>query len=460
MNTLQHQQQLASWPALRVDVVEAGSSAKSGWRECQIGRHITFSTERLEGYCFAKWEPIVFDLLLLAATVEYCDKICRRSTVRWGRDITCIIPVHDPAHWSSTPVANALLDALEFLTGDRWSVQFKQRIQPAEPARQGSLSLANDVQAVIPYSNGLDSRAVAGLLERNLGDGLVRVRLGTKKSTDPDARRMPFAAVPYAVKPDQNNLEGSGRSRGFKFTLIAGIAAYLSGAQYVVMPESAQGALGPVLVPVGQAYEDYRNHPSFTAKMTAFLDALLGRRIPYEYPRLWHTKGETIRAYLETNGEAPWVDTRSCWQQSRQVSVLHRRRQCGVCAACQLRCLSVHAAGLTEEADIYVWENLQASQFELGASADFDPKLMTKALKEYAIAGVLHLDHLAALGKSEANRETVSHGVFQLATSLGLSEDVVSPKLTRALQQHNKEWRGYLDSLGQQSFIASWVARS
>ena len=41
------------------------------------------------------------------------------------------------------------------------------------------------------------------------------------------------------------------------------------------MPESGQGALGPALAPVGQAYADYRNHPLFTGRMEKFLFALL-----------------------------------------------------------------------------------------------------------------------------------------------------------------------------------------
>jgi len=460
MNAQNASGHLDAWPMLRVDILEGESQARFGWRECRIGKHITFSTQRLESYCFAKWEPLVFDMLLLAAAVEFCDKTCRRSTVRWGRRIECIVPVHDVALWKSSPVNNALHDVLQFLTGDQWTVAFKPRIQPAEPTRQGELSLHNDVQAVIPYSDGLDSRAVAGILGKDLANRLVRVRLGTKKSTDPHARRVPFAAVPYAVRPYKNNLEGSGRSRGFKFTLIGGMAAYLSGSRRVVMPESAQGSLGPVLVPVGQAYEDYRNHPLFTDRMSALLKALLGQDIRFEYPRLWHTKGETIAAYIASQDQAPWLDTHSCWQQSRQASVDGRKRQCGVCAACLLRRMSVHAAGLIEPDDTYVWLDLSASEFPEGAAAAFKPEHITTALKEYAIAGALHLDHLASLWHSPANREAVSHNIFLLARSLDLSEEEISSRFKRVLDQHENEWRAYLDSLGPQSFIAQWMPRS
>ena len=53
-------------------------------------------------------------------------------------------------------------------------------------APQGRFNLPEGVNAVIPFSDGLDSRIVAGLMARDLGDKLIRVRLGSKTS---DARR-------------------------------------------------------------------------------------------------------------------------------------------------------------------------------------------------------------------------------------------------------------------------------
>lgn len=43
-----------------------------------------------------------------------------------------------------------------------------------------------------------------------------------------------------------------------------------------------------------------------------------------------------------------WNKTRSCWQQSRNSSFASKRRHCGVCAACMLRRLSFHAAGIDQ----------------------------------------------------------------------------------------------------------------
>ena len=68
----------------------------------------------------------------------------------------------------------------------------------------------------------------------------------------------------------------------------------------IVVTESGQGAFGPMLAVSGQIYPDYRVHPTFSRRMERLLFALTGRAVHYEYPRLFSTKGETLRA-----GERP-----------------------------------------------------------------------------------------------------------------------------------------------------------
>jgi hypothetical protein len=209
---------------------------------------------------------------------------------------------------------------------------------------------------------------------------------------------------------------------------------------------------------VGQAYEDYRSHPLFTGRMERFLDALLGHRVRFSFPRLWYTKAETLRKFVdECEDNSSWFVTWSCWQQSRQVSVNHKKRQCGICAACMLRRLSVHAAGLSEPSENYVWEDLSARTFTAGVAASFRPEKITHALREYAIAGALHLDHLAGLQDSPANARMLTLSGFQLSGALGLKETDARAKLDRLLHQHSCEWRNFMLSLGQNSFVADWA---
>lgn len=451
-------------PSIRVDVVEPGASSRRNWIKCEIGENLDFKTAGLKSYCLAEWEPLVYDAFLVAAAIQFCDRAKARSVTGWGREIVLRIPVHDPAHWNQKDVSGTLHEAVKFLTGDQWNISFTDRKKPFPSPRQGQFSMPDGSRVIIPFSDGLDSRSVAGLMRRKYGDRLLRVRLGSKSLKRPAGGmpRIPFAAVPYKVSPGKIRfVETSSRSRGFQFALLSGIAAYLSQAEKIIVPESGQGALGPTLVPVGQAYVDYRNHPLFMAKMEAFLLALLGHKVRYIFPRLWYTKGETLAEYVANNPDpTDWAEMRSCWQLQRQVSVAGRMRQCGICAACMLRRLSIHAIGATENKETYVWEDLTTARFENGAATEFGNREPKGALYEYAIAGTLHLDHLADLRHSPQSGITLDRTAFQLSRILGEPQTNIEEKLIRLLKQHEKEWKSFIHSLGSNSFVAGWAIRA
>jgi hypothetical protein len=393
---------------------------------------------------------------VVAVTIEYGDRIVKRPSRGWARSISIRIPVHDPARWNAPAVATTLQDAVEFLTGDYWDLEFIGRSRCESGPAQKTLSLPVGTKAVLAYSDGLDSRAVAGLQGALLGDGLVRVRVGSKSwdRTTMNGSPEPFARVPYEVHCNLPNLESSARSRGFKFALISSIAAHLADAEEIILPESGQGAIGPALVNVGHAYPDYRNHPLFTVRMERFVEALLGKRIRFVFPRLWHTKAETLREFVSLPGARDWETTRSCWRSNRWSSVNKELRQCGICAACMLRRLSVYAAGLTESPDAYVCTDINAKTLGEGLVDSFTRN--TPVLRDYAIAGVLHLQHLAEMAGPDAAPFVARHAML-LAPAVGLSREEAQTRLAGLLQKHAAEWKSYLDSLEEHSFVKQWA---
>ena len=450
-------------PEHRVDVVEEESPAHTDRIRCAIGEHLRFDPGGIETYCLADWNATAYDACVVGAAVQFCDHTKRRRSTDWGRDIALRVPVHDRDLWRSPAVSGALRDALSFLTGDRWRIDFKRRERDFASRPEQPLDFPSSC-IVMPFSDGLDSYLTAGLLERENGAAVVPVRLGSKSLPGGRTRTSPpraFASMPWRVSYGKSgSVETSARSRGFRFALLSGIAAFLCKSRTIVLPESGQGALGPSLAPVGQAYADVRNHPLFTAKMERLLWSLFGHEVHYEYPNLWRTKGQTLSAFLELRpDDADWMGTRSCWQGARQVSVSGRLRQCGICAACLLRRMSVHAAGRCEAPETYVWEDLRVARFEDGAAPAFAHRDPTGALHEYAIAGVLHLDHLASLRQSPANTVAVKKQAFFLSRPLGLRKQETQARLERMLQRHENEWRSFVDSLGPRSFIAQWIAR-
>lgn len=439
---------------LKVSVLEAAPNGAAGPEVLVLGQDIEFSTQDLVSYATSNWDPVVFDAMVVAAVVEYCDRSLKRLSSSWARHFKVEVPVHDPNRWNQPDVYEALHDALGFLTGDSWHFTFTQRAKNEPPPRQGYLEIPPKTEATLAFSDGMDSRAVAGLVRADLGHALVRVRLGSKRSDKPP-KGQPFTAVPYKLKKKVRNQETSARNRGFRFALVSGLASYICGASRIIIPESGQGALGPVLAPVAHAYPDYRNHPAFLRRMQRFLRALLGANIEYSFPRLWYTKGQTLHAYLALgiDGEE-WKTTRSCWKSAQWSSVDGQFRQCGVCAACMLRRLSVHAAGQTEPVETYIAQDLTAEDITLSVPSSFDK--MNTAFREYAIAGVLHMDHLADLA-GEDGRAGLRRQAYEIADTLGLSVEQTEQNIKEMISQHTYEWSAFTASLGSGSFLQNWV---
>ncbi len=233
--------------------------------------------------------------------------------------------------------------------------------------------------------------------------------------------------------------------------MVSGLAAYLSGSRNVIVPESGQGALGPVLVT--HRYGDYRSHPVFLHKMETLFRAVLNHELRYDFPRLWSTKGQTLAAAVAKTQDEGWRKTRSCWQKSRQISVGRGQplRHCGFCAACMLRRLSVHAAGLTEPATNYALEVLGATNLESGMAAGFPLDRLQESQTAYAVAGPMHLDHLADLSRSPS--PSLDRQIRELARAMDDSEEATRRNVMSLLAGHEAEWRAFLSSLPPKSFI-------
>jgi 7-cyano-7-deazaguanine synthase in queuosine biosynthesis len=439
-----------------IDVVERGRRARKDHIAFELGRDVNFSMAALESFAFARWEPVTHDALVVTAAVEYADKIVRRAPHGWGRRLTLRIPVHDPARWSAPDVSGALHDALGFLTGDVWTISFVKRTSPEPDLPTSTLALTVPTQAILAFSDGMDSRAVAGIVGAKLGEKLVRVRVGTKTSDRPreKGKREPFTAVPYDVSSDMPNRETSARTRGFKFAMISGIAAYLTDAVEIVIPESGQGAIGPALLTVGHAYPDFRNHPRFTRLMERFLKALLDKNVSYVFPRIWNTKGETLRAYVSIDSTGAWRKTKSCWRNNQWSSVNGKQRQCGIRAACMLRRVSVHAAGLTEPPDTYICSDMSATTLQATVEQGF--MKTGSAFRQYALAGILHMDHLADMATADQRSEITRHAAT-LGPALGLTPQEAGERLVTMLNTHAEEWKSYMNSLGAHSFVRKWA---
>jgi hypothetical protein len=83
-----------------------------------------------------------------------------------------------------------------------------------------------------------------------------------------------------------------------------------------------------------------------------------------------------------------------------------------------LRRMSVHAAGLREEDGIYICTDLSAPSLDAAIHPDFTRN--SRAFEQYAIAGTLHLDHMADMAGADA-RPTVQRHAILTGMALGIS---------------------------------------
>ena len=442
-------------------VVEEGSRSKHKREDnetlAEIGREIRFDPSILDTYAFDGWKAVHRDLLLVCAAVEFADHHFARSVKQWSRPFHVIVPVLELEAWQQLEVHGFLCDALRHLTGDDWRFSFVRAEEHAViEHRQRPLLFDKKKQFAIAYSDGLDSRCVAGLLDK---DGIaLRVRLSSCKDKK-NKRDYPFDVIPFQVKLTGSRESGL-RSRGFKFAAITAIAADICSLSDIVVPESGQGALGPVILPLHNIYPDYRNYPTFFRKMERFITTLLGCAVTYKQPRLWYTKGQTISAFLaqlpEKNPKSV-LDTRSCWQQRMNVRGNGEVRQCGLCAACLLRRMSMHAAGVEEPTSVYTFSDLTAPHYSK-AILEFDGKWEKDQMVQYGSVGVRHLQQLADLAEEPDTK--LRRYVFEIARATDTPELQTMDNLKELLLRHATEWRGFINAQGENSFLKDWMKGS
>lgn len=418
----------------------------------QIGDDIEFDPQILNSLGDDGCLKVHYDLLVLCAAIEFADRYFKRGQ-DWSRSLHLTVPVIELAIWQRAEVQKTLSDVLRHLTCDNWSFEFVQAKDLSPLSwRQMQIRTGKEKKTfAIAYSEGLDSRAVASLSGKKEEAVCIRV---AKNRQHPSYSDSYFTAIPFKVTT--RGRESSFRSRGFQFAVMTGIAAHLTQVRNIVVPESGQGVFSPVLLPLHLIYVDYRNHPSFFAKMERFLQEVLAYKVEFKQPRMWSTKGQTLSAFLAIPGKnaEDLTSTRSCWQTRRIVNYGGKRRQCGLCAACLLRRFSMHAAGVEECADTYVIKDLKVPEISK-ALAVLKKKEDRHIMIEYGMAGTRHFQRLADLARNSDEKLRIS--VAETAEATGESKDETLKKLRDFLNQHLKEWQAFLAEQGDRSFLMDWL---
>lgn len=336
----------------------------------------------LDDLCILGLAPseIGVDILVLAAHVHAADtRISRGSEAQdgWTREIRLMVPVSDEPRWSAS--ASIIKRALDFLTGDRWTIEFRSR-----PAAFATTVLAPSSDLIAPpfdgvslFSGGLDSligaidRLEAGktpLLVSHAGEGAV------SKSQDAcfnglkaHYRRNAFDRLRVWMTFDGGlvegvSSEGTTRGRSFLFFALGACVGTALKRDFILqVPENGLIALNVPLDPLRLgALSTRTTHPFHIARWNELLAAL---DVPGELvnPYWDKTKGEMAAACTNpTLLAAIAPESLSCSSPAKARWKGLPQGHCGYCLPCLIR----RASLLGKDGTSYSLPNLRARMLD------------------------------------------------------------------------------------------------
>ena len=318
------------------------------------------------------------DFLRLGMSVFCTDKVLpRRPTAdAWTRDVVLRLPVHSRDDFL---LAKPTIErALNFLSGDRWTLEFEEH--PLDPPVASEPLVPSEVDAVSLFSGGLDSLAGAidqlAAGERVVFVGHYDAGITPSRQTElMSALRANFGSTVVATRrlflrprPQGPRLhhqlpagerERSTRARSLLF-VAAGIAVAdaLDPRCPIVVPEN--GFIGinvPLTAARAGSLSTRTTHPHFFALLREVL-SILGLAHELRNPYRLLTKGEI----LATNAEPALLErlaprSLSCSHPEASRHLTGEEGNCGYCWPCLIRRASMHHVGW-DETDQYVYDAL------------------------------------------------------------------------------------------------------
>jgi hypothetical protein len=303
------------------------------------------------------------DLLVLAAHVHAADTRISRDTESqdtWTREIRLVVPVSDVTRWSAAVPLTCRL--LNFLTGDRWMLEFRHRPRGFEtvvqPRRQ-LISPPYDTLAL--FSGGLDSLIGAidvleaggvPLFISHAGEGATsKAQKNLMEGLKRHYRQRSFdwlrIWIDFPRKLVRNVApENTTRGRSFLF-FAAGVFAGtgLNSAFTLRVPENGLIALN---VPLDRlrlgALSTRTTHPFYMARWNDLLDAL-GIPGRVENPYWNQTKGEMVAGCANRELLESLVPVSlSCASPTKGRWLKRSTGHCGYCLPCLIRRAALRGA--------------------------------------------------------------------------------------------------------------------
>ncbi len=319
---------------------------------------------------FARQLPPRFvDLLELATYVFVADCDVSRelkwtqgdSTEQWARDFHFVVPVREPEFWQRDDVSQTLVQALQFLSSDRFSFDFcslRQHRDSRNYLEIGDEDIApfKKAERVILFSGGLDS--LAGAVEAGRrGEPLVLVshvpvsRLKTRQAKLASRIREELNArvfhVPVWVNKTGHDREPTQRTRTFLFASLGAAVAQALGIRGIRFYENGVVSLNlPVASEALSSRASRTTHPLALHYLQDLLRQVTETEdFAIDNPFVFSTKHEVVLALLRGDATGLIRDSCSC---SRIRFHARSQTHCGMCGQCIDRRIAILRAGLAE----------------------------------------------------------------------------------------------------------------
>lgn len=312
-----------------------------------------------------------WDFLTLALAVNAADLAVVRapSADGWTRTIDLQVALVDPAPF--LPLRAEIAEALRFLTGDFWRLDF---VTGGEPPPRSTVVREYHADCVSLLSGGLDSLVGAldltALGQRPLfvsqiakGDSPTQIRYADRVGGS--GRHIQWNHNVKVAHPT----ERSTRGRSIVFFAFAALAADALAQQRgsrvtVYVPENGLISLNiPLNAGRAGSLSTKTTHPVFMTRLQGVWDALGIPGVLYR-PYAYLTKGEMLLGCRDQANLAQLApSSTSCGRYG-----YYGYRHCGRCVPCMVRRASFMRAGMADNSPKgYVFNNLNLSRPETGA---------------------------------------------------------------------------------------------
>lgn len=313
---------------------------------------------------------IAWDFLTIALAVYAADRfvVRREAPDAWTRMILLEVELSDPEPWIAQ--ADALAEALRFLSSDIWYLRFRTggSLPPTFQARP------SDRDCACLFSGGLDSLIGAIDLRAEGRRPLLVSQASPKEGSVQDILAGEIGMLEHhfagrAAEKWRPPYEPSSRARSMLFFGYGAVAASSIGSidapADLVVPENGLISINAPLTHrhIG-SLSTRTTHPHFVSSLQAVFDGV-GLGVRLDNPYGFKTKGEMLAQCRDRVIERLAATSYSCGKGKRL------NKQCGRCVPCLIRRASFDAARVADGTNYWADDLSQHAANEDVASARF-----------------------------------------------------------------------------------------